>query len=51
MDIESYYLDHQDEIEREIRENRLERLVERHELTVDERGFAHFQARGVSNGK
>ncbi|MFQ5855494.1 MAG: DUF433 domain-containing protein [Anaerolineae bacterium] len=37
-----YYLDHQDEIEREIRENRMECLAEQHDLTIDERGFVHF---------
>ncbi len=36
-----YYLDHQNEVEREIRESRMEYLVERHDLTVDERGFVH----------
>lgn len=40
-----YYLDHQDEIEREIRESRIEYLAERHNLTVDERGFVHFPER------
>jgi len=39
-----YYLDHRDEIEREIQENRLEALSERHHFTVDERGFVHFLA-------
>lgn len=37
-----YYLDHQNEIEREIRESRLEYLIEQHDLTIDERGFVHF---------
>lgn len=37
-----YYLDHQDEIEREIRENRMEYLAKRHDLTINERGFVHF---------
>jgi len=37
-----YYLDHQDEIEREIRESRMEYLTEQHDLTIDERGFGHF---------
>ena len=37
-----YYLDHQDEIEREIRESRVEYLTEQHDLAIDERGFAHF---------
>ena len=37
-----YYLDHQNEIEREIRESRMEHLTEQHNLTIDERGFVHF---------
>ena len=37
-----YYLDHQDEIEREVRESRIEYLVKQHKLTLDERGFVHF---------
>jgi uncharacterized protein (DUF433 family) len=41
-----YYLDHQDEIEREIREGRMEHLVERYGLTLDERGFVHFSEQG-----
>ena len=40
-----YYLDHQDEIEREIRESRMEYLTEQHDLTIDERGFIHFTER------
>jgi len=39
-----YYLDHRDEIEREIQESQLEALTKRHHFTVDERGFAHFLA-------
>ena len=38
-----YYLDHQDDIGREIRESRVECLTEQHDLTVDERGFVRFQ--------
>ncbi len=38
----SYYLDHQADIEQEIAENRLEALVAKYNLTVDERGFVHF---------
>jgi uncharacterized protein (DUF433 family) len=37
-----YYLDHQDEIEGEIRESRIEYLIEQHNLSLDERGFIHF---------
>lgn len=39
-----YYLDHRDEIEREIQESRVDALTKRHHFTVDERGFAHFLA-------
>jgi len=46
-----YYLDHQDEIEREIRESRIEYLAEQHNLTVDERGFVHFPERSNSHGR
>jgi uncharacterized protein (DUF433 family) len=35
----SYYLDHQQEIEREIAENRLETLMKKGGLKIDERGF------------
>ncbi len=45
-----YYLDHQDTIEREIRESRVEYLAERHGLTVDERGFVHFPEPGQADG-
>jgi uncharacterized protein (DUF433 family) len=38
----SYYLDHQTEIEQEIADNRLEALVEKYGLDVDERGFVRF---------
>jgi uncharacterized protein (DUF433 family) len=41
-----YYLDHQDEIEREIHESRIEYLVEQYDLTLDDRGFVHFSERG-----
>lgn len=44
-----YYLDHQDEIEREIRESRMEYLTEQHGLNVDERGFVHFPEQGDSH--
>jgi hypothetical protein len=40
--ITRYYLDHQDEIEREIRESQMEYLTEQHNLTIDEGGFVHF---------
>ena len=45
-----YYLDHQDEIEREIREGRMEYLTEQHDLTIDKRGFVHFPEQGDSHG-
>ncbi len=38
----SYYLDHQQEIEEEIAENRLESLSTRYDMETDERGFLHF---------
>lgn len=38
----SYYLDHQQEIEQEIAENRVEVLRAKHQLDLDERGFLHF---------
>lgn len=44
-----YYLDHQDEIEREIRESRMEYLIEQHDLTIDERGFVQFPEQGGRN--
>jgi uncharacterized protein (DUF433 family) len=44
-----YYLDHQDEIEREIRESRMEYLTEQHDLTIDERGFVHFPGQNDSH--
>jgi uncharacterized protein (DUF433 family) len=37
-----YYLDHQDEVEREIRKGQIDYLIERHGLTVNERGFVRF---------
>jgi uncharacterized protein (DUF433 family) len=46
-----YYLDHQDEIEREIRESRMEHLIEQHDLTIDESGFVHFPEQGDSHGQ
>jgi uncharacterized protein (DUF433 family) len=45
-----YYLDHQDEIEREVCESRMEYLVEQHSLTIDERGFVHFPEQDDSHG-
>ena len=38
----SYYLDHQSEIEQEIVDNRLEALIAKHDLTVDEQGVLHL---------
>jgi len=46
-----YYLDHQDEIENEIRESRVPYLVERHGLMIDERGFVHFPEQSNSHGQ
>lgn len=45
-----YYLDHQDEIEREIRESRMEYLTEQHDLAIDEHGFVHFPEQDDSHG-
>jgi len=45
-----YYLDHQDEIEREMRESRMEYLTEQHSLTIDEHGFVYFPEQGDSHG-
>lgn len=38
----SYYLDHQEDIEQEIANNRLETLRAQHKLTVDEQGMVRF---------
>ena len=38
----SYYLDHQDEIEKEIEENRIENVLRENSLTMDEDGRVHF---------
>jgi uncharacterized protein (DUF433 family) len=38
----SYYLDHQDEIEAEITQNRLEFLIQERGFEVDEQGFVQF---------
>jgi uncharacterized protein (DUF433 family) len=46
-----YYLDHQDEIEHEMRESRMEYLTEQHSLTIDGRGFVHFPEQNGSHGQ
>ncbi len=38
----SYYLDHQSEIEQEIANNRLEAVMAKHDLTMDEHGRIQF---------
>ncbi len=38
----SYYLDHQAEIEQEIADNRLEAVMERYGLVMDEQSVLHF---------
>jgi hypothetical protein len=38
----SYYLDHQQEIEQEIAENRPEALMKKDSLQMNDRGFLHF---------
>jgi uncharacterized protein (DUF433 family) len=40
----SYYFDHQSEIDTEIESNRMNRLEDEFELTVDKRGFISFAA-------
>jgi uncharacterized protein (DUF433 family) len=45
----SYYLDHQQEIEREITENRLETLMKKGGLKIDERGF--IQLNGTTSAQ
>ncbi|MGH7452814.1 MAG: DUF433 domain-containing protein [bacterium] len=40
----SYYFDHEAEIETEIEANRIERLQDDFDLTVDNRGFVNFPA-------
>ena len=45
----SYYLDHQQEIEREITENRLETLLKKGGLKIDERGF--IQLNGTTSAQ
>ena len=41
-DAMSYYFDHRDEIEKEIAENQTANVAQVMNMTVDERGFAHF---------
>jgi len=43
----SFYLDHQQDIEQEIADNRLEALMARYKVEVDERGFLRFTGRKV----
>ena len=38
----SYYLDHQSEIEQDIAENRIEAVMTRHGLSMNERGVLQF---------
>jgi uncharacterized protein (DUF433 family) len=44
----SYYLDHQQEIEQEIADNRLQALQAQYGLQVDERGFVSFTTHASS---
>jgi uncharacterized protein (DUF433 family) len=46
----SYYLDHQQEIEQEIAENRLEALLKKDGLKMDERGFIYFSGTAPARG-
>jgi uncharacterized protein (DUF433 family) len=45
----SYYLDHQNEIEEEIRNNRLETVIGKYGLTLDSQGRVCFQDRTVAD--
>ncbi len=38
----SYYLDHQEEIEIEIKENQIENVLKKHRAVMDEKGIVHF---------
>lgn len=49
FDAISYYLDHQEEIEQEIVENRLESLRKKHNLEIDEQGFVQFEEKASSS--
>ena len=40
-----YYLDHQEEIEEQIRENSIEAIMNRHIWTIDERRFLHSRTK------
>ena len=46
-----YYLDHREEIERDILQNRMEYWAKQHDLTVDSRGFVHFIEQDDSRGQ
>lgn len=41
----SYYLDHQEEIERDILNNRIEAVLQKQNATLDSKGFLRFQGR------
>lgn len=38
----SYYFDHQDEIESEIKANRIEKVLEENQAVIDKNGIVHF---------
>jgi uncharacterized protein (DUF433 family) len=42
-DAYSYYFDHKADIDREIEENTLEKVLERHNAMMDESGRVHFR--------
>ena len=44
----SYYLGHQQEIEQEITENRLEALMAKYNLEIDKQGFLRFTMETMS---
>lgn len=45
----SYYLDHMEEIERELLENREEYIIEKYGLKPDERGFVRIAVKPIHN--
>jgi len=47
----SYYLDHQQEIEQEIEENRIENVLAESGDVMDEKGVIHFPKEKVTDGQ
>jgi uncharacterized protein (DUF433 family) len=50
FDAISYYLDHRDEIEREMEENRIEDVLARTGAVMDEKGVVHFPKGNAADG-